>query len=100
MVMIGFRVAPVRAPTSQGSPVLLAPRPWPEAAYDSVCESDDGYDADSVSQLSMLVMTGNWWEPLLLPEPSALTQWFAALAALTSVHSAPARPVASRLRGS
>jgi len=63
-------------------------QPWLNATYDAVRESDNGYYADSVSLLSMVVMTGNWWEPLPVPEPSALAQGFVALVAFASLRRA------------
>jgi len=60
-------------------------QPWLEALYDSVRDTNQGYYEDSVTLLSMLVMTGNWWEPLPVPEPSALVQGVVVLVAFASL---------------
>ncbi|MGI9254902.1 MAG: glycosyl hydrolase family 8, partial [Thermomicrobiales bacterium] len=38
-------------------------RPWLEALYDAVVDASEGYYQDSVTLLSLLVMTGNFWSP-------------------------------------
>jgi endo-1,4-beta-D-glucanase Y len=36
---------------------------WINNTYEAVRASNDGFNGDTISLLSMLVMTGNWWNP-------------------------------------
>lgn len=45
---------------------------WLNRLWDRIeAATDEGYAADSVRLLSMLVMSGNWWAPDRLPDPCA-----------------------------
>ena len=40
---------------------------WLNALYDSIRSSDDEYYEDTLSVLCMMILSGNWWDPTLVP---------------------------------
>ncbi|MGI8904886.1 MAG: hypothetical protein ACR2IE_00140 [Candidatus Sumerlaeaceae bacterium] len=36
---------------------------WINSTYELIRNSNEGFDADTISLLSMIVMTSNWWNP-------------------------------------
>ncbi len=55
------------APMAVGAMLDPDGQAWLNALYDSIRGSDDDYYEDTLSVLCMLVLTGNWWDPTLLP---------------------------------
>lgn len=58
-----FGVAAMASPDQQG---------WLNAIYDAVRRHHEGYYEDSVALLSLLVMTGNYWDPTIAPPTRAV----------------------------